>query len=155
MFHERGCIVGPVAKTTDTKRVLAFSDWAVLQEGIRANNEAAVKQFYDVFNNGFRYLIKRRLGSSGLEDTVHDCVLAVITAVRRGSMREPERFVGFVHTIVKRHIANKISEKVSGRSEDDIESISPLRCPSPSPEATAIRAEAKIIARRALDSLSD
>jgi len=144
-----------VAKMIGAKQPEKFPDWAALAEGIRNNDEVAVKQFYDIFKHGFRYLVKRQLGSFDLEDSVHDCVLAVMTAVRKGSVREPERFVGFVHTIVKRHIANRIAVKISARSEDDIKSIALVHSTFPSPETQAIRTEAKIIARRVLDSLGD
>jgi RNA polymerase sigma-70 factor (ECF subfamily) len=140
----------PAAKKRET-----FSDWAVLAEGIRENNGVAVQQFYEIFNNGFRYFIKRQLGHADLQDSVHDCVVAVMTAVRRGPVREPERFVGFVNTIVKRHIARKIAEKMASRVEVEIKSASSLQSPCPSPETQAIATEVRTIARLALDSLSD
>jgi RNA polymerase sigma-70 factor (ECF subfamily) len=142
-------------KATCKKKLETFSYWAALEQGIRENNGAAVQQFYDAFNKGFRFFISRQLGLCDLEDSVHDCVLAVITAVRRGDVRQPERFVGFVNTIVKRHIAQKIAERIAGRSEFDIESASPLIFRGPSPEARAIKTEARTIARLALDSLSN
>jgi RNA polymerase sigma-70 factor (ECF subfamily) len=141
-------------KTTDTIPE-TLPDWAILAEGIRRNDETAVKQFYEVFNRGFRYFIRRQLGPSDLEDSVHDCVLAVIKAVREGAVHEPARFVGFVNTIVRRHIAHKIREKVSGRTEDDIESIPPLRSLYASPESDAIQGDARVVARRVLDTLGD
>jgi RNA polymerase sigma-70 factor, ECF subfamily len=145
------------ANATCKKKLETFFDWAALEQGIRENNGAAVQQFYDVFNGGFRYFIRRQLGLSDLEDSVHDCVLAVITAVRRGAIRQPERFVGFVNTVVKRHIAQKIAERIVGRSESDIESAPPsqLTFIGPSPEAQAITTEARTIARLALNSLSN
>jgi RNA polymerase sigma-70 factor (ECF subfamily) len=143
------------ARRTTSANTLRIRDWAVLAKGIRDNNDASVKHFYDVFNAGFRLLIKRQLGESDLEDSVHDCVLAVIMAVRGGTPREPERCVGFVNTIVKRHIAHKIVERVARRAEEDIELVSPLRSSYPSPEAQAMKAEARSIARLVLDSLSD
>ena len=143
------------ANATCRKKLETLFDWAALEQGIRENNGAAVQQFYDVFNGGFRYFIRRQLGLSDLEDSVHDCVLAIITAVRRGDVRQPERFVGFVNTIVRRHIAQKIAERISRRSEFDIESASPLIFRGPSPEARAITTEARTIARLAMDSLSN
>ena len=38
---------------------------------------------------------------SDLDGCVQDCVVAVINANLREAAREPERFVGFVHAIVK------------------------------------------------------
>lgn len=142
-------------KAACTKKRETFSWWAALEQGIREDNAAAVQQFYDAFNEGFRFFIRRQLGLSDLEDSVHDCVLAVITAVRRGDVREPERFVGFVNTIVKRHIAQKIAERIASRSESDIELGPPLIFRGPSPEARAITTEARTIARLALDSLGN
>jgi len=144
-----------VPRTTDTKSSQTLPDWDLLAEGIRQNDEVAVQQFYDVFNNGFRYLIQRQLGPDDLEDSVHDCILAVITAVRRGTLQKTERFAGFVQTIVKRHIISKIDEKISDRKNDTFDSISPIHFKGASPEAQALKSETKLIARHALDSLSD
>jgi RNA polymerase sigma factor (sigma-70 family) len=130
-------------------------DWARMAKGIRADDGSAVKEFYEVFNRGFRFFISRQLGSVDLEDNVHDCVLAVMTAVRREQLREPERFVGFVRTIVKRYIAARIKEKISGRADENIdEARHPLRYLSPDPERNAIRTETRAIARQALETLS-
>jgi hypothetical protein len=54
------------ARRTTSANTLPIRDWAVLAKGIRDNNDASVKQFYDVFNAGFRLLIKRQLGESDL-----------------------------------------------------------------------------------------
>jgi RNA polymerase sigma-70 factor (ECF subfamily) len=148
-------LAGPGPKPHAKKNWGRFSNWAALEQGIRENNGPAIQGFYSVFNTGFRYFLRRQLGLSDLEDSVHDCVLAVITAVRRGEVRQPERFVGFVNTVVKRHIAQKIAERIVGRSESDIESASPLIFKGPSPEARAITTEARTIARLALDSLGN
>jgi hypothetical protein len=44
----------------------------------------------------------RQLGPQDLDDKVHDTFLIVVQAIRKGELREPERLMGFVHTVVRR-----------------------------------------------------
>ena len=53
-----------------------------------------------------------------LDDKVHDTFLIVVQAIQRGDLREPERLMGFVRTIVRRQIAAYIDEVVHSRREE-------------------------------------
>jgi RNA polymerase sigma-70 factor, ECF subfamily len=57
------------------------------------------------------------LGPQDLEDKVHDTFLIVVDAIRRGNLREPERLMGFVRTVVRRQVANYIEQVVRNRRE--------------------------------------
>jgi RNA polymerase sigma-70 factor, ECF subfamily len=65
----------------------------------------------------------RQLGPQELEDKVHDTFLIVVNAIRRGDLREPERLMGFVRTVVRRQVAAYIEQAVHNRREQtDLES---------------------------------
>ena len=129
-------------------------DWKALAEGIRAGQEPAVEQFYKLFNGGFRFFIRRQLGPQDLEDNVHDCVMSVICAVRETDLRDPDRFVCFVRTIVQRYIGKRIADKVSARSKCEIDSIAPPRSNDPGPERILLDKERMRIAALALQNLN-
>jgi len=70
-----------------------------------------------VSSRGIRYYLCRQLGSQELEDKVHDTFLIVVQAIRRGDLREPERLMGFVRTVVKRQVAAHIEQVIQSRRD--------------------------------------
>ena len=79
---------------------LQISDWARLVARIREGEPGAMEELYGVFERGIRYFLLRNLGPEDVEDKVHDCFVIVAQAIRRGELREPERLMGFVRTVV-------------------------------------------------------
>jgi DNA-directed RNA polymerase specialized sigma24 family protein len=47
------------------------------------------------------------LGPQDLDDRVHDTFLIVVQAISKGDLREPERLMGFVRTVVRRLVDNR------------------------------------------------
>jgi RNA polymerase sigma-70 factor, ECF subfamily len=91
-------------------------DWQSVTDRIRNGDKTAEAELYAVFSRGIRYYIARQLGPEGLDDKVHDCFLITIQAIRRGDVREPERLMGFVRTIVRRQIGDVIGARVKERA---------------------------------------
>lgn len=91
--------------------------WASLVDRIRSGDEASVEELYNTFARGIRYYLCRHLGAQELDDKVHDAFLIVLQAIRNGSLREPERLMGFVRTVVRRQVAAFIDEAVQARKE--------------------------------------
>jgi RNA polymerase sigma-70 factor (ECF subfamily) len=60
----------------------------------------------------------RQLGHQELDDKVHDTFVIVVQAIRRGELREPERLMGFVRTVVRRQVAAYIDEAVHSRRDE-------------------------------------
>ena len=50
-----------------------------------------------------------------LDDRVHDTFLIVVQAIKRGELREPERLMGFVRTVVRRQVAAQIEREMQNR----------------------------------------
>src|SRR5438067_1524549 len=98
-------------------------DWGHLVEKIKAGDGEGLEELYRIFSRGVRFYLCRQLGPQELEDKVHDTFLIVVHAIQKGDLREPERLMGFVRTIVRRQVAAYIEQAVHNRREQtDLES---------------------------------
>jgi len=80
----------------------------------------------------------------------------VTQAIRNGDLREPERLMGYVRTVVKRQIAGSIDIAVQQRRsrvefDDSLFSVSDWR---DNPESSVIARQRAEIARKVLDGVS-
>jgi RNA polymerase sigma factor (sigma-70 family) len=99
------------------------SDWSALVKRVQGGDPDGMEALYGVFARGVRYYLCRQLGLQELDDKVHDVFLIVVNAIRRGEVREPERLMGFVRTVVRRQIAAHIDRAVQKRKDQvDVES---------------------------------
>jgi RNA polymerase sigma-70 factor (ECF subfamily) len=135
---------------------LQVPDWTALVSGIRDGNSAAMEELYGIFAKGIRYFLLRNLGPDDLDDKVHDCFVIVTQAIQNGDLREPERLMGYVRTVVKRQIAASIDVAVQQRRtranfEDSMFSVSDWR---ENPERTVIARQRAEIARKVLNGVS-
>ncbi len=130
-------------------------DWADLVRRIQANEDAAMEELYRVFSRGIRFYLCRQLGPQDLDDRMHDCFLVVIQAIRKGELREPERLMGFVRTIVRRQIAGQIDVNVQTRRQQvDLDATGPLSDRGSNPEVQAIGRQEGQIAASVLKGIS-
>jgi len=135
---------------------LQVPDWADLVSRIRNGDPAAMAELYAVFAKGIRYFLLRNLGPDELDDKVHDCLVIVTEAIQNGDLREPERLMGYVRTVVKRQIAASIDVAVQQRRtrvdfEDTLFSISDWR---DNPEHSVMARQREEIARKVLNGVS-
>ena len=93
-------------------------DWPGLVARIRAHDESGMEELYRLFGRGIRFYLCRQLGAQELDDKVHDTFLIVVQAILRGDLREPERLMGFVRTVVRRQVAAHIDQVVHSRREE-------------------------------------
>ncbi len=131
-------------------------DWNALVSGVRHSDAAAMAELYGIFAKGIRYFLLRNLGPEDLDDKVHDCFVIVTQAIQNGDLREPERLMGYVRTVVKRQIAASIDVAVQQRRsrvdfEDTLFSLSDWR---DNPERTVIALQRTEIARKVLNGVS-
>jgi RNA polymerase sigma factor (sigma-70 family) len=104
-------------ETADTK-----PNWPELVRKIQSGDPVGMEELYRLFSRGVRFYLCRQLGPQELDDKVHDTFLIVVQAIRRGDLREPERLMGFVRTIVRRQVAAHIDHTVQTRKEQvDVE----------------------------------
>src|SRR5579863_7858525 len=142
----------------DNERVEALDtpDWAGLVARIQNDDSAAMAELYGIFAKGIRYFLLRNLGPEEIDDKVHDCFVIVTQAIKNGDLREPERLMGYVRTVVKRQIAASIDLAVQQRRtranfEDSMFSVSDFR---DNPERSVIARQRAEIARKVLDGVS-
>src|SRR5579864_1388401 len=93
------------------------ADWTELVERIHRGYESAMEELYRVFAKGIRFYLCRQLGGQEIDDKIHDTFLIVVKAIRRGDLREPERLMGFVRTVLRRQVAAHIDHLVHRRRE--------------------------------------
>ncbi len=131
-------------------------EWGILVSQIKAGEEAGMEQLYKLFSRGIRYYLCRQLGPQELEDKVHDTFLIVVNAVRRGDLREPERLMGFVRTVVRRQVAAYIEQAVHNRREQaDLETGITVADRKQNPEQEAMMRQKAELMEIALSALSD
>ena len=113
--------------------------WVQLVNRIREGDNSAMEELYAVFSKGIRFYLCRQLGTQELDDKVHDTFLIVVQAIKRGDLREPERLMGFVRTIVRRQVAAYIGDAVQTRRDYvDLEAGSGIPDSGANPERHAI-----------------
>jgi RNA polymerase sigma-70 factor (ECF subfamily) len=101
-----------------------------------------------------RFYLCRQLGPQELDDKVHDTFVVVVQAIRRGELREPERLMGFVRTVVRRQVAAHIDKVVQSRRDQmDMDSTMRVADPRDNPEDAAIFRQRNESIRRVLNEL--
>jgi RNA polymerase sigma-70 factor, ECF subfamily len=114
-------IVTPIAERADSDGDGTGScpeNWPELVMRIQHGEESGMEDLYHLFARGIRFYLCRHLGMQEVDDKVHDTFLIVVQAIRRGDLREPDRLMGFVHTVLRRQVAALIDSKVHGRRDE-------------------------------------
>jgi RNA polymerase sigma-70 factor, ECF subfamily len=128
--------------------------WSGLVQRIRSGDPSAMEELYGVFSKGIRILLCRQLGPQDLDNKLHDVFLIITLAIRRGDLREPERLVGYVRTVVRRQVAEHIDSAVEARRNwTSVDSDASLRDESRDPERAAIAGQNERLALRILGSI--
>lgn len=132
------------------------AQWAEIVEQIQAGDPAGMEELYRTFARGVRFYLCRQLGPQELDDKVHDTFLIVVQAIRRGELREPERLMGFVRTVVRRQVASHIDQAVHARREQvDVESGVHVADRRFNPEEVLAAKQRAELMEQALRSISD
>jgi RNA polymerase sigma-70 factor (ECF subfamily) len=117
-------------------------NWTGLVQRIQINDQQALEELYTLFSRGIKFLIVRQLGRQDIDDRVHDTFVIVVQAIQRGDLRDPERLMGFVRTIVRRQIASFIEKNYTRRRDElDIDGTIKIADGQSSPEEVAIQTQ--------------
>ena len=147
-------LTSPFSQPLDPESDIGAADWADLVARIQADDPTGMAELYRIFASGIRFYLYRQLGAQDVEDKVHDIFLVIVQSLRRGDLREPERLMGYVRTVVRRHVATRIEEIVRARNgHADLEVGAVLADRRPDPERAAIQKQNKSLAMRVLLSL--
>ncbi len=145
----------PVREPND-RTSMSPTEWGLLVEQIKEGEDAGMEQLYKLFSKGIRYYLCRQLGPQELEDKVHDTFLIVVNAIKRGDLREPERLMGFVRTVVRRQVAAYIETAVhTRRDQTDLENGVSVVDRTHNPEQKAMVREKAALMKSSLEALCD
>jgi RNA polymerase sigma-70 factor, ECF subfamily len=104
--------------SSPTPEILSDSvDWQALVDRVQKGDDAGMADLYRLFAKGIRFYLCRQLGAQEIDDKIHDTFLIVVKAIRRGDLREPDRLMGFVRTVVRRQVAAHIDHLVHRRRD--------------------------------------
>ena len=132
----------------------AYAGWVELVNRIQSGETDGLEELYALFSRGIRFYLCRQLGPQELDDKVHDSFVVVVQAIRKGELREPQRLMGFVRTIVRRQVAAHIDRAVQNRREQaEIDSSVRVADPRENPEETAMFSQRKDLIQRVLSEL--
>jgi DNA-directed RNA polymerase specialized sigma24 family protein len=129
-------------------------DWRAVVQQIRDGDPAGEEVLYRNLAGGARIFFQRRLGKTDLEDHVHDLFLTLVETIRRGELREPERLMGFVRTILYRQLNAEIARTIQSR-----ETAAPLdrgiaaQAREPDPEQLTFEKEKVALMRKLLSRM--
>lgn len=125
-----------------------------LVERVERGDSAAKYRLYEIFNRGIRFQLVRQLGTADLDDKVHDTFLIVLRAILRKDLRNPERLLAYIRTVVKRQIATCIERAVANRKDRGESAGFELPGTGFDPEALLMNRERRRIMREALSELN-
>ena len=144
-------------KSTETEQDISgdYSKWAALVERVKTGDDRGMEELYALFSKGVRFYLCRQLGPQELDDKVHDTFLVVVQAIQKGDLREPERLMGFVRTVVRRQVAAHI-DRTAARRRDmaDLDTGMPVPDKRMTPEEDAINREKVDIMKEVLMDIS-
>jgi len=130
------------------------SSWPELVRGVRAGDQSAMEDLYRVFSDGIRFYLWRQLGAQDLTDKVHDLFLIVTESIQNGELREPERLMGYVRTVVRRQVAGHIHiARQQRHNYIPADFPNTLLDRRPSPEHYVIRRQCNEVALRILSTM--
>jgi len=113
-----------------------------------------LEELYRIFSRGIRFLLYRQFGPQDLDDKVHDVFLVIAQSIQRGDVRDPDRLMGYIRTVVRRQISAHIQTAIDRRRNyAELDLIAPLRDRRPNPEAWMLNQQRIEIARRMLNSI--
>lgn len=135
--------------------IISTEKWTALVAQVQAGDQAGMEALYGIFSRGVRFQLCRQLGVQDLDDRVHDVFLVIVDAIQAGELRDPERLLGFIRTVVRRFVASHIDYRISRRKDQvDIECGVAVPDSNPTPEERAISGEKALLMRTVLEDLS-
>lgn len=112
---------------------------------IQMGSECAMHELYELVQECAGPYLRWRLGSPNvqaeMDDRLHDTYLAAVEAILSGSIREPERLMGFIRTVVRHQATAAIRRAVHRRKTAGPTDGPELADQRPTPERSRLEAE--------------
>ena len=136
------------------RQIGAANGFNDLVQRVHDGDPSGMEELYRMFSTGVRFYLCRQLGPQDLDDKVHDIFLIIAQSIQRGDLREPDRLMGYVRTIVRRQVAAYIDRAVqSRRNHAELGFGMTLSDQQPTPESRLIDHENTAVALGILNSL--
>jgi RNA polymerase sigma factor (sigma-70 family) len=133
----------------------SYAGLVELVDRIRTGQTDGMEDLYQLFSKGIRFYLCRQLGPQELDDKIHDTFVVVVQAIRKGELREPQRLMGFVRTIVRRQVAAHIDKVVHNRRDQmDLDTSMRVADPRGNPEQTAMFLQRNRLIHKVLGELN-
>ncbi len=107
----------PASREPDVLGLTQIEEWSQLVDRVQADDPRGIEDLYTYFSKGARFYFCRHLGLEELDDRVHDSFLLVLDRIKRGELRDPERLMGFIRTILRRQVASYVRGAVEERRD--------------------------------------
>jgi RNA polymerase sigma-70 factor, ECF subfamily len=133
--------------------------WEEVVEKIQCGGEAGLREgmeeLYAALTDGVRARLVRCIETQSVEDRLHEILMIVLEAIRRGELREPGRLMGFVKTVTRRRVVAHIrTASFQRRRFVTVDHMEPAAPVEQNPERRAARQEQLDRARGVLRRLS-
>jgi len=76
--------------------------WTALARRVQAGDQAACAEFRNNYYTGVRVMLKRTLGSMGLEALVDETLAGALAEIQRGRLGDPRDFIRFLRLVIER-----------------------------------------------------
>lgn len=98
-----------------------YAQFVQMVEGIQCGRTDTMEQLYRLLLTTPRFFLAGRIPGQDVQDRIHDTFQVVVSAIKRGQLRDPERLMGFIYTVIRRQVARNIDQAVSGRRMQSLE----------------------------------
>lgn len=135
-----------------------FERHAQIVQQVQSGEAAGMEALYEIVKF-HRYRLYHALGQDA-DDVMHEIYIAVVKAIKRGDVRDPERLIGYVCIVVRNKCADAIKANIYRRNNElatDVSDLSEwlLSDSRTNPEEVAIERQRSRVADVALETLSD
>lgn len=145
----------PAHPVSPSRPAAAGPCWPEVVRRIRRGDPRGMEDLYRIFTKGIRFFLCRQLGPQDLDDRVHDMFLMVTQSICRGDIRQPERLMGYVRTVLHRQVASQIEATMRARRNViELDGALGLSDRAPDPERRAIERQREEMALRLLHSIT-
>lgn len=121
---------------------------------IIGGNSAAEEEVFRRYKQGVAIIIDQVVRCQSVtEDLLQDTFKVVLLKVRRGDLREPERFSGFVCSVARNTAIDYVRRSGRSKNHEDIGRTEQLPDPAPSQLEHLLRKEKAAVVRQIINEL--
>jgi RNA polymerase sigma-70 factor (ECF subfamily) len=127
--------------------------WPAVVARVKSGDPTGVEDLYAALTKLAGANLLRVVGPQCCQDSLHEIIVIVLEAIQNSELREPERLLGFMRTVARRHMVAHIRGAIHQRERFVMDSDK-LAVSSASPEALAAYRERIGGVKTALQQLS-